>query len=121
MNARILRPDEWGKLNAASLDLAGTVRPDCVAPVVVERDGEIVAAVLVLRIPHFEGLWIKPEHRGNAGVFRALIRLAYAVARQWSKGWVYAGATDDRMSGILPRLRGKKVEMDTWIVPVNGR
>ena len=118
MNARILRPDEWDKLEPASVKLAGTVRPECVAPVVVERDGEIVAALLVLRVPHFEGLWIKPEFRGNAGVFRALLRLAYAVARQWSKGWAFAGAADDKMRGILPRLKANKVEADTWCVPL---
>lgn len=121
MKARILRPEEWEEINTPDLpELLKYCNPDDVAVVVVEKDGRIVASVMVLKVTHFEGLWIKPEERGNAGVFRALIRQAYALP--WTRGeqWALGGAADgdDGMDTLCSKLGGVELPMRFYAIPV---
>lgn len=124
MMARILRPEEWSKLE--SHGAPGTlpfVEPQNIAVVVVEGDsGEIMASVQALRVTHFEGLWIAPEHRGNAGVFRSLIRQAYAVPQARDERWAIGAAAngDGRMDVLCNRLGGKPLPMHLFAIPVAG-
>jgi hypothetical protein len=119
---RILRAEEWGRINSPDLPtLLPYVEPQNIAVVVVEDDaGEIAACVSVLQASHFEGLWIKPEHRGNAGVFRALIRQAYAVPRMRGEQWVFGGAEDGdaRMDKLCCRLGGQSLPVRFYAMPV---
>lgn len=117
MKARILPQSEWGRLAATNLcELLEKVGPDEVDVVVVEDGDTVIACIGVLRATHFEGAWIEPEHR-NAGVTRALLRLASEVA---STRWVFAGAAEDHMRSILDRLGGVRLPMDTYIVDLGG-
>ncbi len=122
MKARILRPEEWQRINSPGLpELLAYTEPQNIAVVVVENDDkEIVASVSALQVTHFEGLWIKPEERGNAGVFRALIRQAYAVPRTRKEQWVFAGAEDgnDQMGALCERLGGKPLPLKFYVMPV---
>lgn len=112
MRARILRPEEWSRLDNAPL--LPYVRPENAAVVVVEDDGQIVAALTVLQVTHFEGLWVSPERRGNPGVMRSLLRLASALVSARSEKWVFGGAADDRTRGFMERLGGKQVPMELY-------
>ena len=122
MNARFLEPDEWGRVRAPGLDdLLLHAEPQNIAIVVVEDDAkEIVASVAVLKVTHFEGLWIKPSERGNAGVFRALIRQAYALPKLRHESFVLAtpGSGDVRMESICARLGGKRLPQRLYALPV---
>ncbi len=122
MKARILRPEEWSRLNTPDLPaLLPYVEPQNIAVVVVEDEaGEIMACVSVMQVTHFEGLWIKPERRGNAGIFRALIRQAYAVPRVRGERWVFGGAGlhDDKMDVVCRRLGGKPLPLEFYAMPV---
>ena len=122
MNARILRPEEWQRINSPGLpELLAYTEPQNIAVVVVENDeGEIVASVSALHVTHFEGLWIKPEERGNAGVFRALIRQAYALPQTRDEKWVIGGAEDgnDQMGALCERLGGYALPMKFYVMPV---
>ncbi len=123
MMARILRPEEWPRVEEQSglSALLPFVEPERTAVVVVEDGGgEIVASVAVLQVTHFEGLWIKPEARGNAGVFRALIRLAYALPRVRGEHWVFGAAdqTDGKMDMLCRRLGGKPLPVEFYALPI---
>jgi hypothetical protein len=122
MNARILKPEEWQRLGEGELSaLLPYVEPENVAVVVVEDDdGEIVACVSALQVTHFEGLWIKPEVRGNPGVFRSLIRLAYAVPRFRNEKWILGGAaeSDAQMDTLCRRLGGHPLPVKFFAMPV---
>ena len=122
MKSRILSPNEWGRVEASNLPaLLRFVAPENVSVVVVEDDfGEIVASVAVLRTTHFEGLWIDPSQRGNAGVFRALIREAYAVPRARDEKWVFGGSEpgDRQMGTLCRRLGGQPLRVEFFAMPV---
>jgi len=118
MRTRILPPSEWAQLNNS--ELMRYVNPDNVSVIIVEKEGEILASVMVLKVTHFEQLWIKPEERGNAGVFRALIRQAYASARANGERFVLADAADDRMDSICRRLGGKDLSRTFFALPVGA-
>lgn len=124
MNARILAPEEWGRLEVeGSPGTLPFVEPSNIAVVVVEDDGgRIRAAVQVLQVTHFEGLWIHPEDRGNAGVFRALIRQAYALPQVRGERWAIGAAAngDGRMDRLCSRLGGQPLPMHLYAIPVGG-
>lgn len=118
MIARVLPPSEWDRLAVTGNPPFDHVRPEDIAVVAVESDGAIIASVAVMRLPHFEALWIAPEHRGNAGAFRLLIKTAFKTARQWADTWIMAGSASPVMDSMLERLGGKKVPMSVHILPV---
>lgn len=92
------------------------VSPENVSVVVVEDDGgKVIACMTVLRATHFEGAWIDPAHR-NAGVTRALLRLASAIAMARGEQWVFGGAAGDQMRDILQRLDCRHLPMDLYAV-----
>ena len=113
--ARILPVEEWGRLQAEQLPpTIPYVPPHDVAVVVVEDDaGEIVACMSVLKVTHFEGVWVDPAWRGNAGVMRPLLRQAYAVPAVRGERWVFGGAKDGDglMARFLARLGGVAMPM----------
>jgi len=122
MRARILKPEEWGRVNSPALPaLLPYVEPQNIAIVVVEDDGgEIVASVTAMHVTHFEELWIDPKHRGNPGIGRALIRQAYAIPRVRGERFVFGGAEngDDRMDSLCRRLGGHPLPVQFYSMPV---
>lgn len=121
MTTRVLRPEEWDKITAPGVpDLLEYCNPEDVSVIVVEEDGKIVASVCVLHVTHFEGLWIEPKHRGNAGVFRSLIRRAYDVPMSWGRSWAIGGAEDGdaRMDKLCRRLGGQPLPLKFYALPV---
>lgn len=121
MIARILRPEEWGRLERPHIPpLTPYVRPEDMAVVVVEDGDRIAACVSVMRVTHFETLWIDHEYRGNAGVGRALLRQAVAVSKAWGSRWAFGGIEDDRMRGFIERLGGVHVPLQFYALPAGG-
>ena len=124
MRVRILGPEEWHRVNASGMDgLLAYTEPQNIAIVAVENDkNEIVASVAALQVTHFEGLWIAPEERGNAGVFRSLIRQAYALPQTRKEKWVIGAAEDgDRaMDALCTRLGGRSLPVKFYAMPVGG-
>jgi hypothetical protein len=124
MRARILQPEEWQRIGHEGMgDLLPFIEPQNIAIVAVEdEEGKIVACVSVLRVTHFEGLWIKPEYRGNAGVFRSLVRQAYAVPISRGEHFAFGGAkdTDATMRRLCSRLGGKEMPLRFSALPLGG-
>jgi hypothetical protein len=124
MKARILKPEEWGRINSPELpELLPYVEPENIAVVVVEDDkGEIVASVAALQVTHFEGLWINPEYRGNASVVRNLIRELYGVPLSRHEHWAFATAAQDneKMDSVCRRLGGQPMAVKFFAMPLGG-
>ena len=124
MKARILRPEEWGRLKETGQDwpvLLPYVEPQNIAIAAVENGaGDLAASVCALQVTHFEGLWIRPDCRGNAGVFRSLIRQAYAIPRVRRERWVFGGAKDgdEKMDRLCSRLDGWPLPLKFYALPV---
>jgi ribosomal protein S18 acetylase RimI-like enzyme len=122
MNTRVLPVEEWGRIEGSGLSaLLPYCEPQNISVMVVEDEaGKILACVSALRVTHFEGLWIDPEHRGDPGVFRALIRKAYAVPRERNEAWVIGGAEsgNEQMNALCRRLGGHPLPVEFFAMPV---
>ena len=121
--ARVLKPHEWQRVETPGSEFLSYATPENVSVIVVEDDeGEIVAHVCAINVTHFEGLWIKPEQRGNAGVFRSLIRQTYDVPRVRGERFVLGDAAEDdpRMISVCERLGGKRVGHNFYALPVGA-
>jgi hypothetical protein len=122
VRARILSTEEWPKVEHLDMPpIIPFVSPENIAIVAVEDDaGKVIACMSVLQVTHFEGAWVDPEHR-NAGVVRALLRLASALPIARGESWVFGGADSEQMRDVLQRLGGVEVPMSTFILPVGER
>ena len=121
MKVQRLTRDELTRLGEADISvLLRLLKPENVQVVAVEDVGRIVAHVGVLQMTHFEGLWIDPEYRGNAGVFRALIREAYAIPRERGETFALGGAEhgDARMETLCHRLGGRELPVKFFAIGV---
>lgn len=118
MTTRILPANEWHRLSETQLPaLLPYVRPEDAQIVVVELEGRIVGCIAVLRVVHFEGFWVAPEHRGRVGVMRGLLDAMFATARRWAPAWAMAGAASDDMRHILTaHLGALPIPMDLYAV-----
>jgi hypothetical protein len=116
--ARVLPAAEYGRLDALTglPPFAPFFRPEDLEVLVVEDEGRIVASVAVMRVTHYEGWWIAPEYRGNAGLVRRLMKRAVTVARKWSDGWVWAFADTPLMNDLLARLGGNRLPVETFVL-----
>jgi hypothetical protein len=114
MRTRILGPSEWGKLEEKQIPILPYVLPRNMAVCVVEDGEEIAGTLSVVQATHFEGLWIRPESRGNAGVMRALIRQAAAIPRGRGESWVFGGAAEGTMQKFNERLGGFRLPLDFY-------
>lgn len=116
--ARILPREEWGRLPDEIVAFLGTMNADDASVVVVEEGREIVARMVVMRVPHLESFWMAPDKLGNAGITRALLRGAVTQAREWAPNWIYANADNEETMRTLGRLGGRYMPMHTFLMPL---
>ena len=124
MKTRILKREEWPRLEAAAQSpvFQHADQRDVAMVVVENAAGEIVGSMAVLSITHFENAWVSPAHRSKAGVLRALLRQAFAIAEVRGERWVMAGALDDddAMLEYLRRLGGVCMPVRFHALPTGG-
>ena len=123
MRARILKPEEWGRLKEGELPaLLPLMEPKNVAVAVVEDDnGEVVACLSALQATFLEGLWIAPKWRGNAGVCRSLIRLAAAVPRVRGEHWAFCSVDKaGHVKDYVKRLGGNEMTGSFCVLPIRA-
>lgn len=121
MKARILPNEEWSAITPMLPhfpEIRRSLRDGETEMIVVEDGGKIVATMGVMRAVHFEGLWIDPEYRGNAGLGRRLIRAGIDSAKKWTDEWVWASVGDEHMDDVLVRLGGRKMPVETFILEI---
>lgn len=121
MKARILPREEWHRLEVSGMaPMQDEMRLEDVQMIVVEDGERIVATMGTYRVTHFEGLWIDPEYRGNAGLGRRIIKAGISAARKWSDKWVWGSSGTPHMDEVLSRLGGAHVPVKTYIIPIGG-
>ncbi len=126
MEARILHPDEWKRIEGTEIAvILPSVPSRDVAVVVVEDGDRIVARWCVFQATHFEGIWIDPEYRGNVGVIRPLLRQAYAIPQVRGERWAFSAADDSpekgldkRVDRLLQKLGGTPIQAKFYAIPV---
>lgn len=123
MNARILPPEEWGRLPALTgmPNFSPIMNPPDTEVIVVERDGEIVASMAVMRMTHFEAAWVHPSVKGNAGVVRRLLNASFDSARRFPERFAVAMCNERAVSDLLVRLGGSRMPVDSYAVPVGEK
>ena len=110
MKVRVLPKCEWARLESRG-GMLPFVRDEDAKPVVVEKDGKIVASVLVVNMTQAEAIWISPDYRSNPGVTRALLRGMGKAIREFGRPWLLVCCTEDmvaylrRMGGVALPLR----------------
>lgn len=120
MRARVLPREEWGRLEVTKLPQIGPqMRPEDVQIVVVEAGDRIISTMAVLRVTHFESLWIDPEYRGNPGMARHLIKEALSAGRKWSD-WAWGASDTEHMTDIIERIGGVPLPVNSFIIPLGG-
>lgn len=120
MKARVLPPEEWDRLAQSELPaLLALTHPRDVDVVGIESGGELAACIAVLKITHFEGVWVDPRFRGNPGVMRSLLREAYAIPEARGEHWAIGGAATPDMRGYLSRI-GAPLQADYYAIKVGG-
>jgi hypothetical protein len=121
VKARVLPKEEWGKLSVTGIaPIETTLRPEDVQIVVVEDGDRIVASMGTFRVTHFEGLWIDPEYRGNAGLGRRLMKAGIQAAKKWTDRWVWGASDTHHMNDIIRRVGGVKLPIETFIIEIGG-
>lgn len=121
MNVRLLPRSEWDRLSVTGTPVIGsTLEPEDAVVIVVEDEGRIVATMEAFRVTHFDGLWIDPDYRGNAGLGRKLIKAGIDAAKSLgATDWAWATSGTDHMDDVLSRMGGRKMPVETYVVPLH--
>jgi len=123
MRTRILKPEDWGSVDAPDLPLLlPFVAPQNIAIIAAENAaGERVGYLSALRVTHLEGLWVRPGQRGGRVAFE-LFRQGLALALARDETWVIGGAAngDSRMDDLIRRVNGVPLALRFYTIPAGG-
>lgn len=121
MEARILPPSEWTRLDGT--DIAKAIpyhHAEDITVVVVEDDGEIVATWAVLRVVQMEGVWIRPDHRKRGRAAVKLLDKTFEVAQSLAPYMAFTGSQSEEVSHLLTKHLGAlKLEQETFVIPLS--
>jgi len=108
MTTRVLPRHEWPRLKGTELETLWPLLPQDADVLVVEEDGDIVGCWALYLLPHVEGVWVHPAHRGRGGVVRRLLSgmrtLVYALQRDTA---VQTGALDTEDGAVVAEMLKK--------------
>jgi GNAT superfamily N-acetyltransferase len=115
MTTRILPHDEWHRL--AGTEAEGVPFPDGSLPVVVERDGQIVACHVLMPFWHVECLWVHPDFRKTT----VGGRLWAAVKKECGRLGIHAvltAALTEEVKSLLAHVHGVPLPGEHFVIPV---
>lgn len=105
MQTRILDRSEWAAaLVGTELETIHPLLPDGAQIVVVEDNGQVLACQAVYPQTVIEGLWVKPEYRGNPRVARRIFTGMVQTALGMGARSVQTAAVDPVVAGMIERL-----------------
>ena len=119
MNSRILPPEEWHRLDGTEAEqLWPTLDPQNVRVVAVEDGDELVSCWVAMRVVHMECLWVKPSHRGLAGVARRLFAGLRQVAVEWDLRGVVTSSLSPVVTDLIRRFGGSPLPGEMFVLPI---
>lgn len=119
MEARILPLEEYEKLDESpELGPVKDQLPLGSKVIVVEEREELLGTWGLFPMVHLEGFWISPEHRGKAGVGRALIRKMTSTAQEMGARVVITGAGDEDVEKLIRKVGGVELPVKMFAINV---
>jgi hypothetical protein len=120
MTSRVLPPAEWPRLAGTELEtLVPYLNPETTTVFVVQDvDGAIVGCWSLVPFLHAEGLWIRPEHRKSAGVFRRLLATMRKTLAERHEGAVWTSSMSDEVAAIVAASGGVPIPGTHYVIPV---
>lgn len=116
---RVLPPEEWPRLAGTEAEgLWPQLDSENARVLVVEEDGEIVATWTAMRVVHMECLWVKPSHRGLAGVVRRLFGGLRQIAHEWDLRGVVTSSLSPTVTDLIRRFGGSPLPGEMFVLPV---
>ena len=106
MHTRVLPREEYSRLVGTELETVYPVLPAGSQVVVVEDGDHIVACWALFPIVHVEGVWIRPEYRGNPRVVRRLVGGMKDTARAMGARAVSTAALTPEVAAMAEKLGG---------------
>ena len=103
MEIRILKPEEYHLLDDIPAPDAVRLNPENTWVVAAVEDGRVIGRLVALSLPHLEGAWIAPEHRGRT-IGAQMESVLTDKMKELGASLVMAYATDETMESYLTRL-----------------
>lgn len=120
MITRILPKTEWHKLTESGLpELLRHVNATDADVVVVEENGKVIGTLGLVKLMHFEGVWIAPEKR-HGYVLGRLLHGAEQLAMERGETCALGAAMDDdeRMDDLIRRRGGVPLPIKVYAMPL---
>jgi hypothetical protein len=122
MTARILRPDEYGRLKGTELEcLIDTLVPGSVILAVEDEVGELIGCRGLFPFTHAEGTWIRPDHRQKTGVLRQLNARTRMELSSRGERMVWTSSTDEGVAKMLMASGGFELPGRHFAVPLSEK
>lgn len=122
MTTRILPYNEWHRLeetNACGLWQQFTEGVQ--VPIVAERDGRIIALLILLPVLHAECAWRADEESGSQAFGRVWQQAKGIVREQFDAKAVWGASLDDTMRGLMAHVQAKAIPGEHFIISVEDR
>jgi hypothetical protein len=114
---RILPEEEWPRLPGEAAKAWETFGPETRVFVVEDR-GEIVATWAAIPTVHMECLWVKPSHRGLAGVVLRLFRGLREIAAEFGVAGVVTSSLSPTVTDLIRRFGGTPLPGEMFVLPI---
>ena len=120
MTTRILPHDEWTKLAETDLGpLVAVLDPEKATIFVVEdATGTIIGCWSLLKCLHAEGLWVAPDHRKAAGVFRQLLATMRQELHARHEGVLWTSSVSPEVDRLVTHSGGLPIPGTHYAIPV---
>ena len=115
MTSRVLPPEEWHRLIGTEAE--GVPFPVGSLPVVIERDGEIIACQVLMPFWHLECGWVAPAYRKTM-VFGRLWAAVRAECAKLDIGAVCTASMTDDVKALIGHMQGVPLPGEHFVVPV---
>lgn len=122
IQSRLLERSEWAeKLVGTELELVHPHLPAGAQVVAVEDGAQLVACWALFPVVHVEGVYIKPEYRGNPRVVRRLIHGMQQTALAMGAQAVCTAAIEDHVADFALRLGAVELPGRHFSLCVNAK
>lgn len=119
-NVRILLPSEWNRLDKSNLNYE-LLDERFTNIMVIERDKEIIAHWALTPIYHAEGIWIRPDYRGNPTIVRKLLRGMKIMAETVDAPFVITNTSDEKVKELLTKIEAEKLTGDYFAITFGSK